>query len=71
MFYLFISFSAYQYWSAHMHGGSGIILEALKLEEIDIFQNFFFHAGWVIWSINNTTQKKKKDFSPEIIIHAL
>ena len=50
-----------------MHCESGTILEALKLEEIDIFL-IFFHTGWVIWSINNTI---KTDFSPEIIAHAL
>ena len=41
-----------------MHGESGIVSEALKLEEIDIFQIFHFHAGWVILSIKNTIQKK-------------
>ena len=54
-----------------MLGESGIILEAFKLEDIDIFQKKIFHAGWVIWSINNTTQKKKNDFQPEIKIFAL
>ena len=42
-----------------MHGESGIILEPLKLEEIYIFQNLFFHAVLVIWSINNNIKEKK------------
>ena len=46
-----------------MLGKSGIILEPLKLEEIYIFQNLFFHAGWVIWSINNNKKEKKRFFT--------
>ena len=48
----------------YVHGEFGIILGALKWEEIDIFRKIFFHAGYVILSINNTTQKKK-DFPPD------
>ena len=54
LFYSIILFSSYQYWSPDMHGGSGIILDAIKLKEINIFQNYF---STLVWSINKPTQK--------------
>ena len=46
-----------------MHGDSGIILEALNLEDIDIFQNFHLHAGLVIRSIKTQHKRKKMIFT--------
>ena len=56
-----------------MHGGSGIILEALKLKEINIFQIFQKKFLLQLFDpcINNTAKKKKIYFLPEIKIFAV